>query len=151
MSRRKFRKRGRRIWSPPGGASSKVWWAWYGEYLESRAWRIKRAERIAFDGGKCVLFQTTDGLQVHHMTYDDVGHESVDDLRTLCVACHKDHHDYLDKMRAKERERERAYNVAELEAHREAKKRKQGPFVQDLKTRRRPQAVQLSRSRSQHP
>lgn len=114
MSRRKFRKRSRKVWSPPQGCSQKAWWAWYEEYLASRAWNILRAKRI------------------------EVESRGVHDLRTLCVDCHKDQHATIDRMKQKEREREREYNQAESQAHHEERRRKRLPFQQDLTHRRRP-------------
>jgi 5-methylcytosine-specific restriction endonuclease McrA len=62
------------------------------QYLDSPAWRKKRSERLAVDGEKCFRCKATDGLQVHHITYERLGRERMSDLLTLCGDCHKRDH-----------------------------------------------------------
>lgn len=35
----------------------------------------------------------TGGLEGHHLHYDTLGFEEVDDIRALCRQCHEDEHD----------------------------------------------------------
>jgi 5-methylcytosine-specific restriction endonuclease McrA len=66
----------------------------YDRYLNSPAWKQKRAERLKIDGGRCTACGTTEGLLgVHHLNYDSLGCEDMEDLRTLCETCHTDLHD----------------------------------------------------------
>ena len=60
----------------------------YREYLRSPQWRYKRRKRLDFDGHACVLCKSMDRLEVHHLSYDRLGHELHTDLRTLCHDCH---------------------------------------------------------------
>lgn len=42
--------------------------------------------------------QTKNGLQVHHVTYRNLGHENVwKDLATLCGSCHIKIHKFYDR------------------------------------------------------
>lgn len=64
----------------------------YNRYLASAEWRKRRADRIAIDGGACVVCKH-DGsiypLQVHHIHYGSLGNEDViHDLMTVCARCH---------------------------------------------------------------
>jgi CRISPR system Cascade subunit CasD len=53
----------------------------------SEQWRSIRAERIHHDHGLCV-FCKSPAEDVHHVTYERVGSERVEDLRSLCKICH---------------------------------------------------------------
>ncbi len=65
----------------------------YSQYISSSpVWAEKREARKEIDGHKCRTCHH-DGsqhrLEVHHATYDNFGHEDVEnDLITLCVRCH---------------------------------------------------------------
>jgi hypothetical protein len=62
----------------------------YGKYLHSRAWVVKRRERLALDDYRCRTCGVSTGpLEVHHVTYERLGDENVEtDLITLCRGCH---------------------------------------------------------------
>ena len=51
-----------------------------------------RAARLEYDGHRCRTCRH-DGsawcLEVHHLTYDRIGHEDLADLITLCRQCHE--------------------------------------------------------------
>ena len=64
----------------------------YEKYLMSSDWQEKRAERFEKDGNRCVCCGAEKALQAHHITYERVGHEDIDDLVTLCADCHKTVH-----------------------------------------------------------
>jgi CRISPR system Cascade subunit CasD len=53
----------------------------------SAQWRSIRAERLAYDSGLCV-FCKMEAEDVHHVTYERVGAERIEDLRSLCKICH---------------------------------------------------------------
>jgi len=64
----------------------------YEEYLRSLRWRLKREERLKLDGYACQECGTTSEqyqLDVHHLTYERLGNERMEDLQTLCVLCHQ--------------------------------------------------------------
>ncbi len=60
----------------------------YTEYIASELWESKRNERIAIDGYKCSKCGVEKPLEVHHLTYNNLGSESMEDLVTLCAHCH---------------------------------------------------------------
>lgn len=78
----------------------------YNQYITSVAWEVKKEERKKVDGYRCVCCgrsedRTRRGLQVHHVTYERLGHENVyTDLCTVCGSCHKKIHAYYNRKRS---------------------------------------------------
>jgi 5-methylcytosine-specific restriction endonuclease McrA len=75
----------------------------YYDYLESEEWKSKAAERLKIDGYTCQgcgCRGTNDNrLQIHHLTYRNVGHESVyADLVSLCRNCHIRIHNIMNRV-----------------------------------------------------
>lgn len=69
----------------------------YRKYLRSEKWK-KKAKRIkARDKNKCRLCKSTKRLEVHHLTYMNIGKEKDKDLITLCRRCHRIAHDMENK------------------------------------------------------
>lgn len=68
-----------------------AWRNWYAAYLASFAWTKKRGEVLARDGYACKFCGAPAG-QVHHLTYDNVSHEDLADLVSVCRACHEQEH-----------------------------------------------------------
>jgi 5-methylcytosine-specific restriction endonuclease McrA len=60
----------------------------YNAYIQSPAWRKKRAARIRRDHYMCQTCGVRGYLTVHHRTYERLGRERMDDLITLCESCH---------------------------------------------------------------
>ena len=68
---------------------------WYGAGRTGRTpvnyasaqWKTVRAERLAADFGLCVLCKSP-AAEVHHVTYENVGAEKLEDLRSVCRNCH---------------------------------------------------------------
>jgi len=54
---------------------------------------------------RCGWFFNKKDLEVHHLHYDNLGHESLKDLIVVCRSCHE----YLDEIRAREG-RQRSYD-----------------------------------------
>jgi uncharacterized protein YlaI len=61
-------------------------------YLQTSAWKIRRDAAVLRDGGRCVICNSKDDLQVHHRTYERLGNELPQDLTTLCGECHAHFH-----------------------------------------------------------
>jgi 5-methylcytosine-specific restriction endonuclease McrA len=53
----------------------------------------RRAKALAEGGHKCRICAATSALEVHHNTYERLGHERPADLIVLCRSCHKLFHD----------------------------------------------------------
>jgi 5-methylcytosine-specific restriction endonuclease McrA len=60
----------------------------YKAYLHTQAWRNLSTAVKERDRYRCRLCGSRDELEVHHKTYARIGHESLDDLVTLCHRCH---------------------------------------------------------------
>ena len=63
-------------------------------YMASSQWRDIRLTVIKRDRYECQMCGI-DGvpLEVHHITYERLGHEHYDDLVSLCRTCHQSVHD----------------------------------------------------------
>lgn len=76
----------------------------YTQYIKSEEWEAKKEARKKIDGYRCVCCgrsedHTKRGLQVHHVTYERLGHENVyTDLCTVCGSCHKKIHAYYNRV-----------------------------------------------------
>jgi CRISPR system Cascade subunit CasD len=53
----------------------------------SDQWKAIRKERLAYDNELCV-FCKSPAEEVHHVTYENAGRETLADLRSLCRICH---------------------------------------------------------------
>ena len=73
----------------------------YYNYLQSQEYQKRRLQRLKLDGFQCQLCGTAQNLVVHHITYDRIGREDMDDLITLCNECHHKVH-YNDNLRNKQ-------------------------------------------------
>lgn len=80
----------------------------YTQYMKSQKWRDKKQQRLEIDDFKCVMCKrpqerTRNGLQCHHISYQNLGDEDVFlDLVTLCPECHRRIHRYYDRRRNNE-------------------------------------------------
>ena len=72
----------------------------YNGYLQSSHWKDIRRQRLAMDGFQCSICGTAKNLDVHHLTYERLGHEDLDDLVSLCKRCHAIVHE-KDKKKVK--------------------------------------------------
>lgn len=64
----------------------------YREYLQSYEWEVKRENRLEIDEYECQKCGSTTNLHVHHLTYENIFEENMEDLLTLCADCHKEEH-----------------------------------------------------------
>ena len=58
----------------------------YRKYMQSKSWKEKRQAKLDARSGKCECKGgcTREATQVHHLHYDSLGNESLDDLQALC-------------------------------------------------------------------
>ena len=64
----------------------------YREYLQSEAWRQKKAEFFEVRPKRCWVCSREEQFEVHHKTYARVTCERLDDLVGLCGGCHEKVH-----------------------------------------------------------
>lgn len=64
----------------------------YDDYLKTPWWVSIRRKRIEQDNYKCVDCGVSRDLEVHHLTYERIGRENLEDLVTLCKDCHRTRH-----------------------------------------------------------
>lgn len=73
----------------------------YKRYLRTKNWQKLRFKVLKRSGGKCERcgYQPykRGGLQIHHLSYDRVGHESLEDLIAICPRCHMEIHKITGK------------------------------------------------------
>jgi len=60
----------------------------YKRYLASREWALLKNAVRERCGGRCERCLERVYAQTHHITYDTIGHEDLDDLAGLCRPCH---------------------------------------------------------------
>ena len=61
----------------------------YKAYLASREWALKREAVRKRSGNKCERCKTGPQDAVHHLTYEHVGNEPLEDLQAICDPCHE--------------------------------------------------------------
>jgi len=61
----------------------------YSNYLNSPGWQIKRIKRLELSRFKCEACAATVGLEIHHLTYERIFNEDIDDLMALCRTHHR--------------------------------------------------------------
>ena len=71
----------------------------YLEYIQSDEWRLKREWALLFWSRRCVICYSPDFIEVHHRTYERLGHEWLTDLIVLCRSCHERHYKYFNNNR----------------------------------------------------
>lgn len=71
----------------------------YKDYLQTKHWQNKRSQFKKEFNYECVMCGSTkNGLHIHHMTYQNIGKEKLDDLCYLCSDCHTKLHNEIDKL-----------------------------------------------------
>lgn len=62
----------------------------YKAYMRSSQWKEKRQAKLEACNSKCECEGrcTREATQIHHLHYDTLGNESMDDLQALCPKCH---------------------------------------------------------------
>lgn len=61
----------------------------YDDYLRSDHWKMFKSAFKGESPYKCVSCESEESLDVHHLTYENIGNESFDDVAYLCRTCHK--------------------------------------------------------------
>lgn len=60
----------------------------YQKYLQSEHWKVISEETRRLAGYRCQICYSKGPLEIHHRTYERLGHELQSDLTCLCAGCH---------------------------------------------------------------
>lgn len=71
----------------------------YRQYLNSEHWKNTRERLLERHGAYCDCCGSTDNINVHHLTYKNIGKENDYELIVLCHRCHQIMHDQKRKRR----------------------------------------------------
>jgi hypothetical protein len=67
----------------------------YAEYLNTEHWKeLKIRKLYSNTKHSCYSCNSMDRLELHHRTYERIGHEWLNDLIWLCRTCHEATHAY---------------------------------------------------------
>lgn len=61
----------------------------YETYIKSKEWFAWRAFIFEWRGRKCQLCMGTKNLELHHMSYKNLGKENIRDVLIVCSVCHR--------------------------------------------------------------
>lgn len=64
----------------------------YNEYLLSEKWKTKRNEVLKRDNSLCRVCKEKKAEDVHHLTYENLFNEKLEDLISVCRKCHLEIH-----------------------------------------------------------
>jgi hypothetical protein len=67
----------------------------YQDYLNSSEWRLRRKKRLMIGKNKCAVCGTKRNLHVHHLTYERVMNEDMEDLIPLCEKHHSEIEEHI--------------------------------------------------------
>ena len=60
----------------------------YTNYINSANWKSTRVRALTRAKYRCQVCGERSWLQVHHVTYANLGHEADEDMTVLCFRCH---------------------------------------------------------------
>lgn len=61
----------------------------YGRYLASREWAVLKVKVRQRSGGICERCRMAPHEETHHVTYERIGRERLEDLQGVCHRCHQ--------------------------------------------------------------
>lgn len=64
----------------------------YHEYIKSAQWQQRASAMKMHTGYRCENCGKSRNLTVHHLNYDHLGDERIEDLKVLCWECHREEH-----------------------------------------------------------
>ena len=70
----------------------------YDEYLKSPHWQRMATLARERAGNRCQVCNADVLMEVHHRTYERMGHEQLEDLTALCPRCHALYHEAMPKL-----------------------------------------------------
>ena len=71
----------------------------YKQYISSKKWKEKKEEVFKLRGKECEQFGYKHRIHVHHLSYENLGDEKMEDLQILCYQCHMSKHEkFFEKL-----------------------------------------------------
>jgi len=64
----------------------------YHIYLQSAGWKNIRKQKIAEANNRCEICGYKKTLEIHHLNYNTIGNENLNDLQVVCHDCHQKIH-----------------------------------------------------------
>lgn len=64
----------------------------YRRYGNSHCWKETRTNKLESVNHECEVCGATENLQIHHLSYYNVGMEELEELEVLCQPCHYNEH-----------------------------------------------------------
>ena len=61
----------------------------YRAYMKSDEWKKRRIRALHLANNRCQVCGEPGKLEVHHVTYERLGHEWDSDLLAVCKQCHR--------------------------------------------------------------
>lgn len=74
----------------------------YSNYLKSENWKLKRSEVLKRDKDLCQVCKENKAFEVHHITYENLFKEKLEDLLSVCRNCHIEIHRQKDEEEKRE-------------------------------------------------
>lgn len=65
----------------------------YADYLKTSDWKLRSRSIKEEWGFTCAICNHGGRLDLHHRTYEHLGHEHFTDVIPLCIECHKKFHE----------------------------------------------------------
>lgn len=65
----------------------------YKDYLKTEHWKLTKKSFLVTVKHNCMKCGIKEKLEVHHITYKDLGNEKNNQLSLLCRSCHQNTHD----------------------------------------------------------
>jgi hypothetical protein len=72
------------------------WWDRYHSHLQSDYWHALRQKALRRDKWLCQGCLECAAEEIHHLTYERLGHELLCDVVSLCIDCHRRCHPHKD-------------------------------------------------------
>jgi len=69
---------------------------WYEEYLQTPHWQELRKKIFERSHGICEKCKQVKMVDVHHLSYERIGKENLEDLLAVCEDCHNQFHDIVE-------------------------------------------------------
>ncbi len=100
----------------------------YRHYLRSNAWAIRKNAYYRLFNRQCAACGSWKRIQLHHVSYDQLGHEPDQDLVPLCYRCHRNAHQAYHSGRFKDL-RAATETIVRLGRQRRARRKKLSDFA----------------------